>query len=266
MRVARIGWVLLASWSLPSSLTAQKWFDEFRPDPRCSPVVGLSGVQPDGPEATGGLVVRGVSLTTHAPLRWTWVRVTLPADSNASNPLTISRAPDSLRRHRLFGLPAGPVVVTVGATGFQPTVETLQVRSNVVDTVAIPLRLELETDIRCSPPRFRRTGQPACVTDRFEVEATLDLARGLVDQAEPIRPGLGQFTLADVSLIHDETICDRAGRAYGGGKGPARRVIVVRLGNAGYVVYDPFEPEIADGFTTTILFDRRWRILARFVG
>jgi hypothetical protein len=163
-------------------------------------------------------------------------------------------------------LPAGPVAVVIRAIGFQPTFETIQVRTHAVDTVAIPLRSDVEYDIRCSPPLFRRSGESPCVTDSAEVDATLELARRLADPTERVRPGLGQFTLAQVKLVRNESTCDRASRAYGGDKNPPRRVIVVRLGKAGYVVIDPFEPLRAGEFETTMVYDRRWRPLFGFDG
>jgi hypothetical protein len=264
MRIARIGWVLLASWSLPASLIAQKWLEEFRPDPRCAGIVSLSAVEAGEAEATGGLVVRGIRLGTRETLNGTWVLIARAGDATGAYSLGSSGAPDSSGRHRFLRLPVGSVVVTISALGSNPNRQTLQVRSNAIDTVAIPIREAYKNDIRCSPPRFRRTGESACVTEPNEVEGTLLLAQGLVDQGERTRPGLGPFSLAQISLVRDEATCDRAGRGYGGGKGPPRRVIVIRLGNAGYVVYDPFEPEIAGEFATTMVFDRRWRILIRY--
>jgi hypothetical protein len=265
MHVARVGWVFLAFWTLPPGLTAQKWFDEFRPDPRCFRVVSLSSPQPGGSDAAGGLVVQGVWATTKAPVQSTWVVIERVVDSAGIVSLADSRVTDSSGRHRFLSLPAGPVVVKVRWLGVAPRQETLLVRAHAIDTVVIPLRGDISDDgIRCAPPGFRRTGETACVTDPNEVQPMLDFARHLADPSEHYEPKLARFWHGRVSLVHDESTCDRAGRAYGRGTGPPRRVVVVRVGDAGYVVYDPFEPHRGGEFTTTMVFDRRWRLLAAY--
>jgi hypothetical protein len=94
----------------------------------------------------------------------------------------------------------------------------------------------------------------------------LDFAHRLTDSIKYREPNLSRFKSVQVSLVRDQAVCDRAGRAYGQGKGPARRVVVIKLGNAGYVVFDPFEPERAGEFETWMVFDRRWRLLHAWVG
>lgn len=75
-----------------------------------------------------------------------------------------------------------------------------------------------------------------------------------------------RFAAAAVTLVRNEAVCGRVGRAYGGAGSPPRRVLVVRLGRAGYMVYDPYEPLDAGEWDVTTIFDRRWRVVVSLAG
>ena len=61
-----------------------------------------------------------------------------------------------------------------------------------------------------------------------------------------------------ITLVRDERVCERAGRAYGRSDDPPRRVIVVAMGQL-YLVYDPFEPVFGGEFDSRCIYDRSWR-------
>jgi hypothetical protein len=260
VRTVRILVALISSVLLAAPAGAQRWFTEFRPDPRCAPIVALGKLTAGAP-APGALIVIPVDMATRERLRGAWVLVTDPIDSVFRHPLANSRVADSTSRHLLTGLPPGPALLLIRSIGYVPTRETVIVRSGAIDTLVVPVRVDLQEGIRCTAPGYRRTGEPACVTDREDAEAYIEMGRRFASTAEERLPGLGPFTTAEVELVHDERVCERAGKAYGHGKGPARRVLVVRLGAAWFIVFDPFEPDRAGEFATSYIFDNHWRVL-----
>lgn len=62
-------------------------------------------------------------------------------------------------------------------------------------------------------------------------------------------------------LVTEQAVCRRAAAAYGAPKSFPRKVIALRLGVAGYLVYDPFEPISAGEYSYSTFFDRQWRRL-----
>lgn len=247
----------------PASAMGQRWLVEFKPDPRCAATVNLS--TPTSPNSPGVLVVIPIDMATRMPVRYSWVLAHDPLDSALAHPFASSRQPDSLGRHRFEELPGGLLAVSVRSIAYRQTRTAVVSRLGAADTLIIPLRALSEDTIRCEPPRFRRDGESACVTDFDTAEPHLELAREIATDSSMV-PGLGRFKPNQIRVVREERICERAGKAYARGEGPMRRVLVIQLGSAGYLVLDPFEPHTAGEFELSYVFDRRWRFLMGFAG
>jgi hypothetical protein len=154
------------------------------------------------------------------------------------------------------------MLLRVNALGYEGRTDTVGIRPGVVDTIVVPIRVIYGQPVMCAPPQYRRNGEKACAQYiEGETEMYLELGQRLATDPDYRKYGLGSFTPDQVTLVREEKICKTAGVAYGRGKGPGRKVIVIRLGSAGYLVYDPFMPETAGEFATSMIFDLRWRFL-----
>jgi len=93
--------------------------------------------------------------------------------------------------------------------------------------------------------------------NRFRAQLAEEYAGPRTDSTSELPP----YRREDIKLVRDEAVCRQAGDAYGGPGSPPRKVIVLELGESGYMVYDPYEPLTGGEFSSRVFFDRRWRPL-----
>lgn len=173
---------------------------------------------------------------------------------------------DSLRAIEVRGLHEGRYIIQALALGYSTRSDTLYLAAGTRTAVTVTLFPWL-SGVRCSPPRFRRPGQTACVApDHSLIQLYRRVAVRFADPRQDPLAGLDRFLPEEIVVVTDEAVCERASREYGGKGSPPRRVIVLRLGNAGYLVYDPFEPNRGGEFTETVIYNPRWQVLARLEG
>ncbi len=173
---------------------------------------------------------------------------------------------DSGTALRVDDVRPGTYVVESRRLGYPSRRDTVAVVPGSEVRVTLALN-DNDLRIRSHPPRFRMPGTPACVgPDDGMADLMLDRAREYAAPAEYPIEGLAGFTGDQVRLVLEPALCERAARLYGGAGSPPRRVIVIRLGSAGFMVEDPFEPHRAGEFRITMIFDAHWRLVAQLAG
>jgi hypothetical protein len=244
---------------LPRASDAQEWLSRYPPDPGCRIAMALDRAPRPSDAATGTLVVLAKQLGNEAPLNGPGLQIH-PLSQDSLIPAPIHRA--SGQGMQVFdSLPPGPYALTTRALGFwTPRVDTVVVRAGAVDTVIVRVETHLDgyrNVHNCRPRRFRRAGESACLQDPEYTPILIARARELASDAQRRAFKLPPFSEADIAVVRDESICDRASRAYGRPGDPPRRVIVLRMGPL-YMVYDPHEPLYAGEFSFIDIFDLNW--------
>lgn len=245
---------------LPPGAVAQKWLTSFKPHPRCFLMVSRAP-SPDLPPGSTRLLLRAAQMSDDAPIIGARFDIVPLGRVAATVGVRVAATLDSSRVARRDSLPPGRYTVRGLSIGYQPKTDTIGLSADTVTSVIMFLQMDLE-GLRCQPPNFRRPNERACVTDPERgIDAELRSALRFAMPGGDSLPGLPRYRREEVALVTDEAICRRAGRAYGGPGSPPRKVIVIRLGSVGYLVFDPHEPLRAGEFQTTLIFDRSWRQL-----
>jgi hypothetical protein len=254
--------------SLRELARAQDWADRFPPAPECQPRRGLSQVAEPELRSAGKarliVMLQVLGEADRAPL----VQADLVP---VRRPLPSIRAitPENTARVRLLETDtAGPHVLSLRGVGYGRFIDTLDVRVGYTDTILVWLQNSNDNSrntYNCRPRRFRRAGESACVSDSVETAFMLQWAKRYAEPESQKTFRLPAFDSSQVTLVHDEKTCLRAGTLYGDPDDPPRRVIVVRMGSL-YLVYDPYEPLPAGEWNIYRLFDRRWRPLFDIMG
>jgi hypothetical protein len=252
--------LLIMSAILPPGAAAQNWLTSFKPHPRCFSVIGRTA-SPDLPPGSTRLLLRAAEMSNDAPIIGARFDIVPLGRVTATVGVRVAATLDSSRVARRDSLPPGWYTVRGLGLGYQPKTDTIRLSADSVTSLTVFLQTDL-AGLRCRPPDFRRPGERACVTDPERgLDAELRSALRFAMPGGDSLPGLPRYRREEVALVTDEAICRRAGRAYGGPGSPPRKVIVIRLGGVGYLVFDPHEPLRAGEFQTTLIVDRRWRVL-----
>ena len=247
-------------------LDVQGWEASLPPAAGCAVRVSAGGApkadRSEGAGGTGALVVRLTSFDSAQPVVGAQVVFT-PLGVQVPAPVAAAYSSDTSVARTVAGLAAGRYAMLVRRLGYWPRTDTVAVRAGAMDTVDVATE-SFHDGFRnvhnCRPHGFRRAGELACVTDSEESESALDRARHFTTPASRRGFRLPPGDSAGATVVRDERLCERAGRAYGGPGSPPRRVVVVAVGGL-YVVYDPYEPETAGEWDIWKVFDRRWRVL-----
>lgn len=123
--------------------------------------------------------------------------------------------------------------------------------------------------ILLTSPRSRRcrtTGDEALVLVAYAKMLAADTSGEM--QAKRTSYYIPPTDTANVELVTDDAVCARAGDAFNADLPPSlritnRAVYVVRIGQV-YIVTDPTAQPVRGGLVPNIVFDRRFRVLARF--
>lgn len=242
------------------------WEAKYAPAEQCSASTRLGGVRAAAGDSTGTVVVRLTGFDSPALVDHAQVVVTplAPLDTIAQ-PLV--RREDATDRPAPFDLSLRPgrYLLASRASGFERRTDTIAVRAGASDTVAVAL--EGYTDAlrnrhNCRPRGFRHAGERACVTDQITAVLVLDRARDMASPRFRYGIGLPKGDSADVRIVDDERICERAARLYGLDDDPPRRVVVADAVGF-YVVYDAAEPVAFGELNQWLVIDRKFRVLAR---
>ncbi len=254
--------------SLLEPAPAQDWADRFPPAPECEPRWGPSQVaEPELVSAGKARLIVILEVLGEAG-RPPFVQADLvPVIEPLPNIRGIT--PESSTRIRVLEADrAGPHVLSLRGIGYGRFVDTLDVRVGYTDTILVWLQNSNDNyrnKYNCRPRRFRQVGESACVTDSLETALMLQWAKRYAQPESQKTFRLPPFDSSQVTLVHDEKACLRAGKLYGEPDDPPRRVIVLRMGPL-YLVYDPYEPLPAGEWNLYRLFDRRWRPLFDIMG
>jgi hypothetical protein len=250
---------LLVASGTGSRAAGQEWAARFPRGPDCD----LKRIRGPGPASgvTGTLIMRPVRFGTDTSIDY--ARVVLNPVEEPEPPIR-PPGPDERAPVRVFdGLAPGRYRLMVLALGYARRTDTVTVDAGAIDTLRLPM-LEWNEGFRnrhnCRPRGFRRSGEPACVTDDSTTAHEIEYARYLAAPGQRDTFNLPAGDSLRVELIRDEKTCARAARLYGREDDPPRRVIVIRMDNI-YLVYDPFEPLDAGEWNVYKIFDRRWREL-----
>jgi hypothetical protein len=245
------------------------WESRYVPAAECGAAVALDATPAAGDAGgTGRLVVRLGTFGTSAlvPHRWIALAPLAPLDTSTQPVVRV----EEITEHPVpfvASLAPGRYALASHAFGYEGRTDTVAVRAGATDTVTIALEVyadALRNRHNCRPRGFRRSGEPACVTDRITTVVALERARDMASPRFRFGVGLPQGDSTDVHVVVDERVCERAARLYGLDTGPPRRVVVVEAGNM-YVVYDPAEPVGYGDLNQWLILDKRWRVIARMV-
>lgn len=248
----------------PRALLAQDWAKQFPQHAECRPSIVSGSARDEFASSAdkGNMTVHMVRFSTHAPIHSADLVVSpLGAPNPASRGPAWSRDTSAVRS--FSGLPAGLYSVIIRHIGLSVSIDTVMVRPGGDDTVTIYLQALHEgyrNKHNCRPRNFRRAGQSACVAHPESAKQALDYARRLSKDTAFTQLKKVRLAARNVSLVLNESICDRAGRAYGGADDPPRKVVVVRMGPL-YLIYDPFEPMDIGEWDGWMVVDRRWRVI-----
>ncbi len=216
-----------------------------------------------GAGTAGALIVRIQEFEDNDPIPGVQATIA-PIDDPSRRILgaAYGRVTTSIRR--FSALTAGRYVLSLRRLGYYERTDTLLVRARMTDTVDAALELwsgGYRNLHNCRPRGFRHRGEPACVTDGDEMQLVLAYARQLAEpERRRVHPELPIVTPRNVALVRDQTVCDRAGRAYGQPGDPPRRVVVIRLGH-NFMVYDPYEPKFAGEWDIISILTGRWKLI-----
>lgn len=258
---------LLATAAMTSA-GAQAWTAAYEPAADCVLQVA-AGIQNETPSMTanGALIIQWREFGTHRAVGRVRAAVALSGEPNpAATGMAFDADTSSSRTFRDL-TPGVYSLVSRGMVHY-PRTDTVVVRPGGVDTITVPLEGwhdGYRNVHNCRPRAFRKEHESACVTDTSGTTDLLEYARDLAEAESRRTFNLPQFSPAEVRLVADERICERAALAYGGPEGPPRRVIVVRMGRL-YLVYDPFEPLYAGEWDLRMIFDNRWRLVVALAG
>jgi hypothetical protein len=247
----------------------------FPPDPLCTPRMALSPALDSSSLAAGrgGLFVRLESWKDTAalesgkamlfPLDY---RQVVQRDSQPTDSSRLGRPRDSGGLYPFTNREAGRYLMTARRIGYAAARDTVVIRAGGNDTLVIvmePIFDDVGNVHNCRPHHFRAPGEPACLTDTILMRNTRSVALHFAKSpSERKLFKLPEFTPADVAVIHDTAICERAAVAYGAGThDPPRCVVVVRAGPI-YFVFDPLEPLRAGEFEIWMVLDRHFHELA----
>lgn len=120
-------------------------------------------------------------------------------------------------------------------------------------------------------PRATWAQSGSCRSNDYQAANLVTFAVRLVSDtaldADRRAYGLPRGNSSDVQLIQDESTCAAAASAYNVPLNTTvmRQVHVVRAGTR-YIVLDPNERGNGGEFMLYMVFDNRWRCLAKFVG
>lgn len=256
--------MLMIASLVSRSMAAQDWEKRFVPEPDCVPTVALGSLRDNPGDALqrGTLTVRVQRFGTHQSVGGLAIGFA-PADSQA----TAGRPrydTDTSSTRRFVNKTPGKYSLGVRSIGFARASTTAMVRPGGDDTITVYLQLfqdSYDNAHNCRPHGFRRTGEKACVSDSTTTSRALDYARRLTADTTWFKD-LRKFKLAGVRLrlATSESVCERAGRKYGGASDPPRKVIVVEMGPL-YLIYDPFEPLHLGEWEGWMIVDRDWRVI-----
>ena len=250
----------------PDALTS--WQPRYVPAERCRPEVALDGAPAAAIAGDAGrIVVRLGAFGTSALPAQRWISLTpiAPLDTLAQPVVRLEGSNEPAPF--VASLAAGRYTLASRAVGYETRTDTIDIRIGATDTITVTLEEHadaLRNRHNCRPRGFRRAGERACVTDQITTVLVLDRARDIASPRFRFGIGLPPGDSSDVRVVADEGICERAGRLYGVGADPPRRVVVVEAGNM-YVVYDPAEPVGFGELNQWLILDKRWRVLARMV-
>lgn len=253
---------LLALGALPlgAQPVVRDWLTPFKPHPRCVPEIHQAS-SPDLPAGATRLLLRAYRTYDEAPIRGALFRIAPLGSTDSTATIRLLAKLDSARIALQDGLPSGRYVVQALSIGYQTRTDTITLSPGLVTSAWVFLDTE-HSGIRCRPPGFRRPNERACVVEpRSLIDDELQHAEYYAVPKKHGFNGVPRYRMQDVVLVTDEAICLRAALAYDVPESPPRKVIVLRLGNAGYIVHDPFEPMRGGEFTYTEFFDRRFRRL-----
>jgi len=252
--------VFAAALLMAPGAAAQEWLTSFKPHPRCVSQISRAP-SPDLSPGTTRLLLRASRMYDDVPLIGPLFRIAPLGSTDSTAVIRLFAKLDSSKTARQDGLPPGRYVVRALSIGYQPKTDTVMLSADTVTTAWVFLDTDY-SGIRCQPPGYRRTNQRACVTDpKSLIDDEWEHAESYAWPQKEARKGVPRYRREDISLVTDEAVCLRAALAYDRTGTPPRKVIVLRLGNAGYIVHDPFEPMRGGEFTYTEFFDRRFRRL-----
>lgn len=242
------------------------WESKYVPAEQCVASTRLGSVDAADADSSGTLVVRLTSFASPALLDHGQLVVTplAPLDTAVQPVVRREGTADPPTPFEL-SLNSGRYLLASRALGYEWRSDTVVVRPGASDTVAVAL--EDYTDAlrnrhNCRPRGFRHAGERACVTDQITAVLVLDRARDMASPRFRFGIGLPKGDSADVRIVDDERICERAARLYGLDSGPPRRVVVADAVTF-YVVYDAAEPVTLGELNQWLVIDRKFRVLAR---
>jgi hypothetical protein len=257
---------LLASLQEPAP--AQDWADRFPPAPQCEPQLRRSTVLDSTLQIVGRARLIVVPRVLGTPDNVSHVQAALAPVSRPPGKIPRAAKPDTSQARVVESDTIGPHVLYLSGIGYGRFVDTVNPRPGYSDTIVVWLRHfddEYRNTYNCRPRGFRRDGESACVNDSLETALMLQRGKRYAEPESQKTFRLPAFDSSQVTLIHNEKTCLRAGKLYGAPDDPPRRVIVVRMGSL-YLVYDPYEPLPAGEWNIYRLFDRRWRPLFDIMG
>lgn len=254
-----VGLLLLAA-AKAHGAAAQEWLTSFKPHPRCFPVIN-SAPAPDLSPGTTRLLLRMSRMSDDSMLQHArFLILSLPSADTAAGGSFPGRF-DPPWSARIDSLPPGRYIVRSLSIGYHPRTDTILLSAGAMTSAWMFLDAYY-SGFRCQPPNYRRPTESSCVAESHEmVEHLRRTAQRFAIPRSDSLSGLAEYRREDVALVRDEAVCRRAAAAYGAPESFPRKVIVLRLGAAGYLVYDPFEPISAGEFSFSAFFDRRWRRL-----
>ena len=242
------------------------WEAKYLPAEQCRASVRLGGVRDAGTDSAGTIVVRLTGFGSAALVDQPQIVLTplVPLDTAAQ---PVVRREDATGRPAPFELSLRPgrYLLAARAFGYERRTDTIMARAGASDTVAVALEGYLDAlhnRHNCRPRGFRHAGERACVTDRITTVLVLDRARDMASPRFRYGIGLPKGDSADVRIVDDERICERAARLYGRDSDPPRRVVVADAVSF-YVVYDAAEPVAFGELNQWLVIDRKFRVLAR---
>ena len=242
------------------------WESKYVPAEACLASTRLGSVREDATDPAGALVVRLTSFGSPTLVDHGEIVVTplSPLDT-ALQPVVRREDADDRPVPFELSLRTGRYLLAARAFGYEWRFDTVTVRPGASDTVAVAL--EQYTDAlrnrhNCRPRGFRHAGERACVTDQITTVVVLDRARDMASPRFRFGIGLPKGDSADVRIVDDEQVCERAARLYGLDSGPPRRVVVADAVSF-YVVYDAAEPVTLGELNQWLVIDRKFRVLAR---
>lgn len=253
--------VFAAALSMAPGAAAQEWLTSFKPHPRCVSEITRAPA-PDLVAGTTRLLLRISRMADDSAIGYSAILVFPIGSTDSSAWLQFPPRPDTGLIRRKDSLPPGRYVVRALGIGYHPKTDTVTLSADTVTTAWMFLDTDYSA-IRCHPPDYsHRPTKSGCVPESHEMVEHLRVTaeRFAIPRVDSAR-GLAPYRRESIILVTDQALCRRAAAAYGAPKRFPRKMIVLRLGVAGYLVYDPFEPISAGEYSYSTFFDRRWRRL-----